>query len=121
VRYQAIDIHSADSPHPLEITNVVEDENGQVLEYRTRYNGSSAGFEPAPPGGVNEVFLPVSLDSTAAVMIRPGLNNLELSVNDDGEGKARRTVLNVQFWLHPDGNGNPTKPARGQASVRSGN
>jgi hypothetical protein len=102
LRYQAIDEHSADTPHPLEITEVVEDENGQVLEYRTRYNGSSAGFEPALPGGVNEAFLPVSTGNESAV-IRAGLNELRLSANDDGEGDARTTELVVRFCLHFDG------------------
>ena len=103
VRFQAIDVHSADSPDPLEISTVVEDENGQVLEYRTRINGSSAGFEPAPAVGPAEVFLPVSLDPNAAAMVRPGLNTLDLAANDDGEGASRRTDLTVRFCLHPDG------------------
>jgi len=105
VQAEAIDDHSADSPHPLEITHpVVEDEVGAVAEYRVRVNGSAGGFEVAPTGGgPTDRFLPATTDSTQEGMVRvtaPGgpVNNfLEIKCKDVG---GRITALVVPFRVN---------------------
>jgi hypothetical protein len=90
----AVDEHSADAPDPLDISNVVEDEVGQVTEYRVRINGSTDGYQPAPAEGGLDRFLEVATVPDTTTVVRPGLNTLEVRARDDG---GRVTELFVVF------------------------
>ncbi len=97
----ASDHHVAPSegtpPNPLDPNPVVEDEPGQVEEYRIRLNGASSGFEPVPEGNPEVHVFQVS-PAGGADVIHAGINRAELSAKDN-EGKTKGLTVAFKVIL----------------------
>jgi len=101
IEFEAFDTHSADNPNPLELVPVVEDEDGQIKEFRARVNGAPDGYEAVPRDVTkSERFLPVTTDPAAAGKVRPGVNKLLLRVRDRGANNGRETEIAVVFRVN---------------------